>query len=474
MITLRKGVVLFFTLAVIIPATSATLEDIHLVGSIPTVDWVKGQGWVDVYSDGTIHVVYEAKYKSGPSIDNLGEAEVYAPGVTGIWNPKVFLDYQGEPHIVYQTGLGGEASSVWYTTKKDGNWITPEKFTDRSETGQNRAMIPSLAIDSAGNILACSWAVSSNKTTRNAATYRWRSPDGTWSSLKALEGGLNWSTTPKVEEVNGDFYMLYQGSDWHIAGPVKAGGTFSTDGIGVHANDTSLHWTVLNEGANFTVIDADTMVFTSGYRISGGCAVMAGIRMGTNFQIPVQLGTFTSPHRDCESMIHPDVAVDKATGAKIVTAPNSVDSSGLFWVYENDAWTSTQKVYDDEWGMQFSDRIGPNVADLPGRGVILCFRHNDNIYLRKLVTEGKLLEDSTVTGITPVSRTRESLSGLRFIESGNTSFISTLVPTNKNFSVKISDLNGKVIGTYKQMNAQALVAIVKHFPTGLYMFDVKK
>ncbi|MBF0433330.1 MAG: hypothetical protein HQK83_18780, partial [Fibrobacteria bacterium] len=326
-----------------------------------------------------------------------------------------------------------------------------------------------IAIDKAGNILACSWAVSGDKTTHYAASYRWRDPSGIWGELKTLSGGLTWSTMPKVQEYNGDFYILYQGGDWHVAGPVKPGGSFSTNGLAVHA--TSIGAPVLNEGAYFHVVHPDTMIFASAMRFNSGCGVMVGFRKSSTFDNPVNLGIIDGTSGYCESMMHPDVVVDKATGAVVVTIANTNDSSGHYYVYENDSWSTIQNIYDDEWGRQYTDRTGPNVADLPGRGVVICFRHNDNIYLRKLVTEGELLIDS-VTSVSNFSqKNTPKRNFLRYLENG-ASLSPILKFQGETFNhITIKDLNGKVVGVYNYLNSQPLKPTASHFPSGLYIIN---
>ncbi|MBF0432745.1 MAG: hypothetical protein HQK83_15785 [Fibrobacteria bacterium] len=454
-----------FLLIAILPCMAATLQDAHLVGPANTSGLTQAQGWVDVAADGTIHVIFAGtKYRTGSAPDKLGNTETFTSD-SEVWNARMKLDYQGVPHIVYQKSIASGAKTCFYTTKKDGKWITPEKFADADELGKTRAYYPSIAVDSAGNVLVAFWTGDSDKSSNNVPHYRWRSPSGSWGSDKSIPRS-SWKSSPKVKELNGGFYILYMSvsEETCIAGPVEAGGTFSDDVCTEGTNQVGS----VNEGNDFTIASDSTIVIIGNARVGfeGPSGLWAATKSGATFETPVYLGDFLNSGK-IEGDMHPDVMIDKATGAVVAIAQDGEDKTSYFFVYENDSW-SKGKAISNESGEQTCFRTGPSIADMPGPGVIICFRSGNNLYIRELVTEGTLNLDNSVF----FQQNTGSYSQLGMLATGTG--LSFRFPEKGNFDLIISDLNGKIIASYRNINASTFTHAMVDFETGLHIISFKK
>ncbi|MBF0433488.1 MAG: hypothetical protein HQK83_19580 [Fibrobacteria bacterium] len=471
----KGGVVLGVMFIMCLPALAATLEQSYLVGACPTSGWLQGQGWVSTEKDGTIHVLFATKYRTGPTLDSLGEAEEYAPGVKDIWNPRVFLDYQGNPHVVYDVGIASQAKSIWYTTKKDGKWIAPEKVValeDLASLGvasDRRTTTCYISFDSEGNKLFAYW-VNNKANTDKTQWYRWRKADGTWSDHIPVSAGTEWSSLGSAHEFMGKWYLVYQGKDidYHLAGPVDFGEEFSSGPAAGFMTLASGANPVINEGADFIIGADSTVVIVSNLRRSysgptGAVASMA--KLDGFFNSPTYLGNISEGHG--EGAIHPHAVIDEATGAVVVTYQSEHDKKAYYNVYENGKWNTTPtRIVPEEETDQIWDRTGPNGADLPGRGVVIVYRSGDKIYLRKMMTEGEI--DSTVT-VVPSKRTAMTgHSRLNVHDGKNLSWLVLFFEEKGENTLTVTDIQGRVMGRYTAKEKSRAVIEAASFPGGLY------
>ncbi|MBF0430700.1 MAG: hypothetical protein HQK83_05445 [Fibrobacteria bacterium] len=456
-----------FILIVALPSVAATLGGEHFIGPAQPGNYTQAQGWVDVDAEGNIHVIYAgSKYRMGPAADSLGDAETFTTA-SDVWNARMKVDAHGVPHIVYQVGIASAAQTCWYTTRKDGNWITPKKVADAGEIGKARAFYPSIAVDSAGNVLVAHWTVSSNKTSNNVVHYRWRSPEGTWGSDKSLPT-TSWKSTPKVRLWNGGFYLLYMNTSEKscIAGPVEAAGTFSTDGI--CADNNIPNRTSLNEGSDFAFGPDSSMITVGGVRIggSGPSGIFVGMNPGDGFGDSKYLGAMPNSGTK-EGDIHAHVMYDDATGAIVTVGQDEGNGKSYFYVYENDAWTQGEEVSSGH-GHQTCFRTGPSLADLPGRGLIMCYRSGDSLYLREISTEGVVNVDHTI----PSFQTNRNLTQLHMLTGG----VVSLLPFSGtgDYHLVVSDVTGRTVAEYPRVNKNSFSSVSANLGSGLYMFTFKQ
>ncbi|MBF0431120.1 MAG: hypothetical protein HQK83_07570 [Fibrobacteria bacterium] len=449
---------LIFVFAFMVSAE--TLEKVHTFGN-------GLQGWVAVHTDGTIHLVYNNSYQQGPSIEEMGSPKEIVPGLNDMYSPKITVDPNGVPHLVYQKGVGSGATTSWYTTLKDGEWIEPEKIADASELERERAFLPDVAADIEGNVLVSFWTLIFPKTGINTANYLWRNAEGVWSERKSIPE-VWWSSTPRVEELNGGFYYLYQPSanDWVVAGPIKAGEEF-TGGISTKVNQLEL--SVLNEGADMAIAKDSTIAVTANLRrlYEGPGGVWASVKENNDFGQPTYLGDLEGSVRGDECNLHPNVAIDEATGAMVVTTQNPIDNRGYFYIYEKGVWSHAQRIYDED-ALQIFARSGPTVADIPGPGVIICFRNDTKICMRLLVPDG----------FTPLFRTtrREPVTPhyLKCFISEKSKKLWSIpsLSFTGSYNFTISDLNGKLLGQYQSKTIQSFNSSLDNYYPGLYIISV--
>ncbi|MBF0430233.1 MAG: T9SS type A sorting domain-containing protein [Fibrobacteria bacterium] len=456
-------------MSAIIPLLAATLEQAYLVAhGIPSYSTEEGpqahaQGWVDVEANGAIHVIYSGcKYRMGPAPDSLGPEETFSTD-QNVWEARMSVGYDGTPHVVYQIGIASGAKTSWYTTKKDDNWITPEKIVDADEINVRRAFHCDVAVDSAGNVLVCHWVVGSTDTEN--AFYRWRSKDGVWGDLKIVPQS-NHEGAPKVRELNGKFYLMYYNMEVNpcIAGPAEVGEDFTG---GTCANALAIS-TFLHEGHNFALSADGRIAATGGVRMEypGPAGIWTAISNDMqSFDSAQYMGDFPNSVRFTENNIHPNLTFDDATGAVVVVGMNSGDSNAYYYVHENNAWNaSLQRIYSEGDEMQTCFRTGPSVADIPGRGVIILFRNGNDLYLRKLMTERE------ITTVSPIKNTnKNSLNQLQMIENGVLS-----IPSSGSYNVTIRDLNGKVLVKHNRAESKRLSLLKNNIPNGLYIVNLKR
>ncbi|MBF0431024.1 MAG: hypothetical protein HQK83_07075 [Fibrobacteria bacterium] len=461
---MHRSIICFLILIFVVPIFSASLEDAHKLGA-------GDQGWVATHTDGTIHVVYRSnqgnKYQKGSAPDKMETATTVVPGLTDMYNPKLIVDPNGVPHLVYQKGLAGAGTTTWYTTIKDGKWIAPEKVSDSGELpDKKRSYVPDVAADKDGNILVSVWNIDNTKyRAPDNAMYRWRSPEGIWGELKSITGNT-WSSLPKVEELNGGFYYLYQAAstDWKVIGPVEAGSDLSG---GQAVNALNLDVANLNEGANLDIAADSTIAVASSLRrqSDGPSGIFCSIKKEDSFDNPEYLGDLPTKH---EGDMHPNIAIDEATGAIVIVFQNTATNFASYYVYENEEWSSLQRVYPEADDAQTAWRTGPSVADIPGPGVVISVRNGDDIYLRKLIPEGEVLSNHHQT----VPQNKTVFSQLGFI--GKHTQTSVYFPSNDLYNITVSTIDGKIVGSHQQATAQTFNVSEGKYQQGLYIFDFKK
>lgn len=172
-------VILFFLSGIFANKGEAQLGEIVKIG--------EGEfSWMKTGPDGMVHVTYNGKYRFGMSIFNMSaEENVTLHRGDSFSCPKIDVDPKGNPHIVYQFRPGDSAHVLYYTARKAGKWLPLERLAERSEISEtcNRVMMPDVATDASGNVLACFWPVE-NQSSLGLAIYRWRNGAGTWGNYK--------------------------------------------------------------------------------------------------------------------------------------------------------------------------------------------------------------------------------------------------------------------------------------------------
>jgi hypothetical protein len=382
---------------------SAPAGDAAVPASLPprTVEIGRGgvDGFVAVDSRGAIHAIYGGKYRTGPTAETLGPEETIAD-LSPINGVRIATDAAGQPHVVFTNGATDNAKRSYYTTRRDGRWITPEKFADAADFPErDRAYVADVAVSENGHALVSFW-VSRPREKRAALEdwsfyYRWRPPGGGWSEPRSLPA--HWSSAPKVEYAPGrGFFLLWQqrSTDWRIAGPVTAGGTFSAESSTASGSAT-LPPGVQNEGADFSVSPAGVVVIAGNKRekFEGPVGVWATTGAREQLPPPVYLGSFPGTVRGSESGLHPVTAFDADTGHAFVSVLDAGSKRAVFTVHRpGRGWVSRYTpILPAHRTPQGTLRQGPSVADLPGPGVIALVRDGDQRWLlRRLLPEDAL------------------------------------------------------------------------------------
>jgi hypothetical protein len=259
--------------------------------------------------------------------------------------------------------------------------------------------VADVAADEKGHVLVGYWI--NRPTGRRFARevpafhYRWRAPDGRWGEAGSLPS--HWSSTPKVEYESGrGFFLLWQsrGTEWRIAGPVAAGGTFvEAQSFSTGSDRLAGVSTIQNEGGDFFAAPDGSIVAASNVReaFDGPVGVWAAIgRAGTGLTA-TYLGSFAGTKRGDESGIHPGVTIDAATGAAFVTVLNPADKRACYAVHRPDGgWQLPYApLLPDHPGPQGTLRQGPAVADLAGPGVVALVRDGEERWYLRVLHCGK-------------------------------------------------------------------------------------
>lgn len=348
-----------------------------------------GFPWMETDGSGAIHVVYDGKYRIGDSVDSLGAEElVVSVEQHEFMNPKIAVDASGKPHIVYQKGRTGEASSCYYTTREDGEWIEVEEFAVKEEIGPNaaRTMLPDVCADEEGNVLACLWSTK-NDNELQKAIYRWRSSDGAWSEYLGGLSGYH-AASPKVEVSGGQFYLHYAKNDFDkmIAGPVSFGERFEESTLDFGSRE--INRSFQNEGTNFISGEGGLVVASGNFRKTsegGGVGVWVSTNRSGSFEAKI-IAAFAGkqPEGKGEGHQQPDMAIDRQTGDVYVVYFYDADKKAYYHVERDGEWTGAKRLYPEEEGKQGYFRNGPSVADVPGKGVVACFVNDGNVYMREI------------------------------------------------------------------------------------------
>jgi hypothetical protein len=369
-------------------------------GALPPRTVRIGQGGTDGFvatgADGTIHVVYGGKYRTGPAADRLGPEETMSD-LTPVDGVRIAVDRAGTPHVVFTTGSTDQAKRSYYTAREGGRWRPAEKFADADELrDRTRAYVADVAVDDRGHALVSCW-VSRPTEQRNALEdwcfyYRWRTPGGAWSELRSLPA--HWSSAPKVEYGRDGYYLLWQhrATDWRIAGPVPAGGTFAVEGSRP-SGSAALGQEVQNEGADFSLHPSGALIVAGNRRekFEGPVGVWATAGTPAALPPPVYLGSFPGTKRGNESGVHPVTAFDVATGHAFVAVLDAGTKRALFSVHRPGlGWARNYTpILPDFPGPQGTLRQGPSLADVPGPGILALVRDGgtggSNWYLRTLL-----------------------------------------------------------------------------------------
>ena len=355
-------------------------------------------GFVTTSRDGAIHVVFDGKYRTGPSPEKLGAPEAITE--VGLVNGvRIAIDGRGRPHVVFTTGMTAKATRSYYTARIDGRWLPAEKFADAADFPERgRAYVADIAVDDEGQTLVSFWvsrpAEKRAEFDNPSFYYRWRAVDGAWSPPRSLPA--HWSSAAKVEFDPGrGFFVMWQARniDWRIAGPVAAGGEFTAaQSVATGSARLTGLTTVQNEGADFH--RRDGVVIAAGNireKFDGPVGVWASL--GTDRgEMPAAtwLGGFPGTKRGDESGLHPVIAFDRETGTAFVTVLAPHDKRAVFTVHRRA--TGWHRGYipllPDRPAPQGTLRQGPSVADLPGPGVIVLVRDGElNWHLRTLQPE---------------------------------------------------------------------------------------
>ncbi len=351
-------------------------------------------GFVTTADDGTLHVIYGGKYRSGPGPDRLGPEEKITD-IDSVNGVRMDVDSAGQPHVVFTAGTTSKATRSYYTTRAGGRWLPAEKFADAADFPEReRAYVADIAVDARGHALVCFWVGRPNalrKERHNPSFYyRWRTPEGAWSEPRSL--AAHWSSAPKVEFAPGrGFFLLWQaqGREWRIAGPVSAGDAFSADQSVSAGSDRLTSLSTQNEGADFNA-ETDGLFVVAGNvreKFEGPVGVWAAIGRADAPLAATFLGGFAGTKRGQESGVHPVTAFDVATGTAYVVALNPADRRAyVAWHLRQGGW---QRGYvpllPRNPAPQGTLRQGPSVADVPGPGVVALVRDGEERwYLQKI------------------------------------------------------------------------------------------
>lgn len=345
--------------------------------------------WMDTGPGGTVHIAYNGKYRWGPNLYELMTEETITPH-SGVKFSNVKLDVSPNdtPHVVYQHGRYRAAASSYYTTKVKGEWITPEKFADKTEVDAScaRAAMPDVAADAEGNVVTCFWALK-NESPLKKAIYRWRDPDGNWGEYK---GGLSdyHAATPKVQHIQGKFYLHYAKNDFNkvLSGPVDPQGTFETGSISFKSR--SIDKSYQNEGTNFYINATGDIAAAGNFRKShagGGIGVWASENSDGNFKATT-IAEFDGSEEDGkgEGNLQPDVVIDEASGRIYLVYFYLENNTAYYHVKDSAGWSEKRLLLPEKSGVQGFFRNGPSVADIPGEGVVVCVVNGSEVFLRTI------------------------------------------------------------------------------------------
>jgi hypothetical protein len=333
---------------------------------------------------GQAHIAFGGKYRGGSSVYAFGDVKIVTDTLAVFGIPRITVDGSNRPHIVFQKGWTNAATTSWYTRLVNNAFTTPEKFADGPALGGDRAYIPDVAVDNSGNVCATFYC-------RDRPYYRWRSASGTWGSAKYISGA-HWSTTPKVESYNNQFYFMYQAGaeDWKIAGPVSYNGTFS-GGVSVGSQNLQGVSNIQNEGGNFLINKSGKIAAASNVReaFSGPVGVWAADNFSGSFSARY-LGSFQGTVRGDESGLHPNLAYDEETGNLYVAVRNPKDYFAYFNVRVNGNWLGWKRALPEyERRRQGTLRSAASLADIPGPGVAICVNDSNDTYVR-IIGSGNL------------------------------------------------------------------------------------
>lgn len=348
--------------------------------------------YMDTGSDGSIHIAYDGKYRSGPSLNNLNAEETitHHNGVL-FSNVKLDVDPNGNPHVVYQHGKYRAAGSSYYTTKVNGQWITPEKFADRHEVDAScaRAALPDVAADADGNVLACFWALE-NSSPLKKAIYRWRDANGNWSEYMGGLSGYH-AATPKVAHVEGQFYLHYAEGDFDkvLSGPVDPHTRFEKASLSFESK--TIDRSYQNEGTNFYINASGQVAAAGNFRVrhrGDGIGVWASDNLGGAFEATI-ISEFdgSADEGKGEGNLQPDVVIDAASGRIYVVYYYRENNLAYYQVKDASGWSERMRLLPEKSGIQGYFRNGPSVADIPGRGVVACVVNDSRVYLRTIDAE---------------------------------------------------------------------------------------
>lgn len=365
----------------------------------PAVAIGKGgaDGFVATAADGTIHVIFDGRYRSGPTPDRLGPEEKIAD-VGPVNGVRIAVDARGRPHVVFTTGTTARATRSYYTARIDGRWLPAEKFADIADFPEReRAYVADVAVDEESRVLVSFWVSRPDEKRAQLDNpsfhYRWRMRDGAWSPPRSLPA--HWSSAAKVEYDPGrGFFLLWQvrNNDWRITGPVAAGGEFTVaQGFPTGSATLTGLSNVQNEGADFFA-RGGVLIAAGNVRekFEGPVGVWAAFAEKGAFTAATYLGSFPDTKRGNESGLHPVIAYDAATGAAFVTVLAASDKRACYSVFRRE--TGWQRGYHpilpDRPAPQGTLRQGPSVADIPGPGVVALARDGENNwYLRTLTVD---------------------------------------------------------------------------------------
>jgi hypothetical protein len=342
-------------------------------------------GFVAVGADGRIHVVYGGKYRFGPSPVSLAQEESISD-VQPMNTVRMTVDSAGQPHVVFTAGVTDNAKQSYYTARRSGRWLAPEKFADAADYPERtRAYVADVATDGRDNVLVSFWVSRPTEKRREydnpSFYYRWRSEGGRWGPSLSLPA--HWSSAAKVEfEAGTGFFLLWQfrGIQWRIAGPVAAGERFTEEQSITTGSDTLTDVsTIQNEGADFTRGAGGRFVVAGNVRekFEGPVGVWASIGSPRGISSTTYLGSFAGTKRGDESGVHPVAAIDAATGAAFVVMMNPADKRAYYAEHRGQAWGPYTPILPDQKSPQGTLRQGPSVVDVPGSGVVALVRDGE-------------------------------------------------------------------------------------------------
>jgi hypothetical protein len=351
-------------------------------------------GFVAVGPGGQIHVVYGGKYRTGPSLNRLSPEESITD-LQPVNTVRMTVDADGQPHVVFTTGVTSNARRSYYTARIKDRWLPAEKFADAADfVERTRAYVADVAAGSKGNVLVCFWVSRPTEKRQEyddpCFYYRWRSPEGRWSATFSLPA--HGSSAPKVEfEPGRGFFLLWQlrGTQWRLAGPVAGGEQFTEErSISTGSEILTGVSTIQNEGADFTR-SADGRFIVAGNvreKFEGPVGVWATIGTRDTISSTSYLGSFSGTKRGDESGIHPVAAVDAATGDFYITLMNPSDKCAYYAVHRGGKWQLPyMPLLPDRPAPQGTLRQGPSVADVPGQGVVALVRDGEERWHLRLL-----------------------------------------------------------------------------------------